>query len=176
MFALEGQDDLLLIVRRVEALGKFLDTEDGKNLLAGYKRAANIIRIEEKKDKREYTGAPDPALYQLPEEKALAQAIDAAKSEATRAVGAEDFEAAMRAMAKLRPYVDAFFDKVTVNVEDKPLRENRLKLLNEIRDRDPRRGRFFEDRGVSLPFRFVVTVILTDIINSVMEDLNQPSR
>ncbi len=60
VFALEGQDDLLLIVRRVEALGKFLDTEDGKNLLAGYKRATNIIRIEEKKDGREYTGAPDP--------------------------------------------------------------------------------------------------------------------
>ena len=59
VFALEGQDDLLLIVRRVEALGKFLDTEDGKNLLAGYKRATNIIRIEEKKDSREYTGAPD---------------------------------------------------------------------------------------------------------------------
>jgi glycyl-tRNA synthetase beta chain len=133
VFALEGQDDLLLIVRRVEALGKFLDTEDGKNLLAGYKRATNIIRIEEKKDKREYTGAPDPSLYQLPEEKSLAQAIDAARSEATRAVKAEDFEAAMYAMAKLRPYVDAFFDKVTVNVEDKPLRENRLKLLNEIR-------------------------------------------
>jgi glycyl-tRNA synthetase beta chain len=134
VFALEGQDDLLLIVRRVEALGKFLDTEDGKNLLAGYKRATNIIRIEEKKDKREYTGAPDPALYQLPEEKALAQAIDAARFEATRAVETEDFEAAMRAMAKLRPYVDAFFDKVTVNVDDKQLRENRLKLLNEIRE------------------------------------------
>ena len=133
VFALEGQDDLLLIVRRVEALGKFLDTEDGKNLLAGYKRATNIIRIEEKKDKREYTGAPDPALYQLPEEKALAEAITAAKSDAKRAVATEDFEAAMRAMAKLRPYVDAFFDKVTVNVDDKALRENRLKLLNEIR-------------------------------------------
>jgi len=133
VFALEGQDDLLLIVRRVEALGKFLDTEDGKNLLAGYKRATNIIRIEEKKDKREYTGAPEPRLYQLPEEKALAEAISAAKSEAARAVAAEDFEAAMRAMAELRPYVDAFFDKVTVNVEDKALRENRLKLLNEIR-------------------------------------------
>jgi len=133
VFSLEDQDDLLLIVRRVEALGKFLDTEDGKNLLAGYKRATNIIRIEEKKDKREYTDAPDPALYQLPEEKALAEAIAAAKSDAERAVVAEDFEAAMRAMAKLRPYVDAFFDKVTVNVEDKALRENRLKLLNEIR-------------------------------------------
>jgi len=133
VFALEGQDDLLLIVRRVEALGKFLDTEDGKNLLAGYKRATNIIRIEEKKDSREYIGAPDPKLYKQHEEKALAQAIDAAKTEATRAVETEDFEAAMRAMASLRPHVDAFFDKVTVNVDDKALRENRLKLLNEIR-------------------------------------------
>ncbi len=134
VFALEGQDDLLMIVRRVEALGKFLDTDDGKNLLAGYKRATNIIRIEEKKDKREYTGAPDAKRYQLPEEKALAEAIDVARKEAAAAVGKEDFAAAMRAMAKLRPRVDAFFDKVTVNVDDKPLRENRLKLLNEIRE------------------------------------------
>ena len=133
VFALEGQDDLLLIVRRVEALGKFLDTEDGKNLLAGFKRAANIIRIEEKKDGREYIGAPDAKLYSLPEEKALAAAVAIAKTEATHAVEKEDFEAAMRAMAKLRPSVDAFFDKVTVNVDDKALRENRLKLLNEIR-------------------------------------------
>ena len=125
--------DLFLIVRRVEALGKFLDTEDGKNLLAGYKRATNIIRIEEKRDGREYTGAPEPKLYQQAEEKALARAIDAARTEATRAVAAENFEAAMRAMAKLRPSVDAFFDKVTVNIDDKALRENRLKLLNEIR-------------------------------------------
>jgi glycyl-tRNA synthetase beta chain len=127
------QDDLLLIVRRVEALGKFLDTEDGKNLLAGYKRATSIIRIEEKKDKRDYTGAPDPRLYQQAEEKALAKAIETAKAEAARAVETEDFEAAMRAIAKLRPHVDAFFDKVTVNVEEEKLRENRLKLLNEIR-------------------------------------------
>jgi glycyl-tRNA synthetase beta chain len=133
VFALEGQDDLLLIVRRVEALGKFLDTEDGKNLVAGYKRATNIIRIEEKKDNREYTGAPNPKLYQQAEEKALAQAIGVAKADAERAVAAEDFEAAIRATASLRPHVDAFFDKVTVNVEDKALRENRLKLLNEIR-------------------------------------------
>jgi len=129
----ELQDDLLLIVRRVEALGKFLDTEDGKNLLAGFKRATSIIRIEEKKDNRDYTGAPDPKLYKQAEEKALAKAIDTAKAEAARAVEKEDFEAAMRAMAKLRPHVDAFFDKVTVNVDDKKLRENRLKLLNEIR-------------------------------------------
>jgi glycyl-tRNA synthetase beta chain len=127
------QDDLLLIVRRIKALGKFLDTEDGKNLLAGFKRATNIIRIEEKKDNREYTGVPAPKLYKQPEEKALAQAVGAARSEAEKAVAKEDFEAAMRAMAKLRPSVDAFFDKVTVNVDDKPLRENRLKLLNEIR-------------------------------------------
>jgi glycyl-tRNA synthetase beta chain len=133
VFALEGQDDLLLIVRRVEALGKFLDSDDGKNLVAGYKRATNIIRIEEKKDGHQYTGIPVAKLYDQSEEKALAQAIDAAKTEASRAVEAEDFGAAMRAMARLRPHVDAFFDKVTVNVEDKKLRENRLKLLNEIR-------------------------------------------
>ena len=137
VFALEGQDDLVLIVRRVEALGKLLETEDGKNLLAGYKRATNIIRIEEKRDAREYVGAPDPQFYRQPEEWALAKAIDAAKEEAAAAVAREDFAAAMRAMAKLRPHVDAFFDKVTVNVAEgadkQKLRENRLKLLNEIR-------------------------------------------
>jgi glycyl-tRNA synthetase beta chain len=134
VFALDGQDDLLLIVRRVEALGKFLDSEDGKNLLAGYKRATNIIRIEEKKDGRDYTGPPDPALYRQDEEITLGTEIDLAKNLATQAVAMEDFEAAMRPMARLRSSVDAFFDKVTVNVDDKPLRENRLKLLNEIRE------------------------------------------
>jgi glycyl-tRNA synthetase beta chain len=134
VFALGGQDDLLLIVRRVEALGRFLDTQDGKNLLAGYKRATNIIRIEEKRDAREYVGRPNPSLYRQSEERALAGAIEAAKTEASAAVAGEDFEAAMRAMAKLRPHVDTFFDKVTVNVEDSQLRENRLKVLNEIRE------------------------------------------
>jgi glycyl-tRNA synthetase beta chain len=134
VFALEGQDDLLMIVRRVDALGKFLDTDDGKNLLAGYKRATNIIRIEEKKDKREYTDAPDGKRYELPEEKTLAEAIGVAKKEAAAAVSKDDFAATLRAIAKLRPRVDAFFDKVTVNVDDKALRENRLKLLNEIRE------------------------------------------
>src|SRR5215470_5230015 len=134
VFALEGQDDLLLIVRRVEALGQFLNSEDGKNLLAGYKRATNIIRIEEKKDNRHYTGAPNPELYRQAEEWELARAIDVAKSDASSAVGREDYAAAMSAMAKLRPAVDAFFDKVTVNVDDKALRENRLKLLNQIRE------------------------------------------
>jgi len=128
--------DIVSIVRRVEALRKFLDTEDGKNLLAGYKRATNIIRIEEKKDGRAYIDRPHQARYRQEEEKALAQAIDTARAEASDAVQREDYEAAMRAMAKLRPYVDAFFDKVTVNVaegtEKKELRENRLKLLNQI--------------------------------------------
>jgi glycyl-tRNA synthetase beta chain len=133
VFALEGQDDLLMVVRRVEALGKFLDTDDGKNLLAGTKRAANILRIEEKKDGKAYDGAPDPALYSLDEEKTLAKAIDQVKAEASAAVAKEDFAAAMSAMAKLRPAVDAFFDKVKVNDDDPKVRENRLKLLNEIR-------------------------------------------
>ena len=123
-----------MVVRRVEALGKFLDTDDGKNLLAGTKRAANILRIEEKKDKRRrIDGAPDAALYSLDEEKALAKAIDQVKAEAGAAVAKEDFAAAMSAMAKLRPAVDAFFDKVKVNDDDAEVRENRLKLLNEIR-------------------------------------------
>ncbi|MEA2941719.1 MAG: glycyl-tRNA synthetase beta chain [Bradyrhizobium sp.] len=124
---------LVMIVDRVEALGKFLDTDDGKNLLAGTKRAANILRIEEKKDGRAYDGAPDAALYSLDEEKALAKAIDQVKVEAGAAVAQEDFAGAMSAMAKLRPAVDAFFDKVKVNDDDAKVRENRLKLLNEIR-------------------------------------------
>jgi len=133
VFALEGQDDLLLIVRRVEALGSFLDTDDGKNLLAGTKRASNILTIEEKRDKRTFDGEPNPALYSLAEEKALADAIDLVKVEASVAVMNEDFASAMGAMARLRPAVDAFFDKVKVNDDDPIVRENRLKLLNEIR-------------------------------------------
>lgn len=133
VFALGGQDDLLMVVRRVEALGKFLDTDDGKNLLAGTKRASNILSIEEKKDKRTFDGAPNASLYKLDEEKALAKAIDQVKTEAGAAVAKEDFAAAMSAMAKLRPAVDAFFDKVKVNDDDAKVRENRLKLLGEIR-------------------------------------------
>jgi glycyl-tRNA synthetase beta chain len=133
VFAVDGRGDLLLVVRRVEALGKFLDTDDGKNLLAGIKRAENILRIEEKKDNKSYTDAPDAKLLSQREEVALARAIDVAKFETGKAVAAENFTAAMSAIAKLRSHVDAFFDKVTVNVDDKPLRENRLKLLNEIR-------------------------------------------
>ncbi|KZD23111.1 glycine--tRNA ligase subunit beta [Tardiphaga robiniae] len=133
VFALGGQDDLLMVVRRVEALGKFLDSDDGKNLLAGTKRANNILAIEEKKEKRKFDGAPDAALFKLDEEKALARAIAEVGLEASAAVAKEDFAGAMTAMAKLRPAVDAFFDRVKVNDDDAAVRENRLKLLNEIR-------------------------------------------
>jgi glycyl-tRNA synthetase beta chain len=135
VFALGGtfDDDFLMVTRRIEALGKFLDTDDGKNLLAGTKRAANILRIEEKKDGKAYDGAPDAVLYSLAEEKTLAKAIDQVKVEASAAVAKEDFAAAMTAMAKLRPAVDAFFEHVKVNDDDPKVRENRLKLLNEIR-------------------------------------------
>ncbi len=133
VFSLGGQDDLLMIVRRVEALGKFLQTEDGANLLAGTKRASNILRIEEKKDGKAYDGLPDPTRLEKEEEKILEAKLTEAEQAAQAAVECEDFEAAMTALAQLRAPVDAFFDNVTVNAEDPSLRENRLKLLNRIR-------------------------------------------
>jgi glycyl-tRNA synthetase beta chain len=134
VLALPGENDLVTIVKRVEALAGFLDTDDGKNLLAGTKRAANILRIEEKKDGHSYTGDPDPSLLKEPEEMALAQAMVAVAPDASTAFAREDFAGAMSAMARLRPAVDAFFDKVTVNSDDKALRANRLILLNRIRE------------------------------------------
>jgi glycyl-tRNA synthetase beta chain len=133
VFALPGQDDLLMIVRRVEALGRFLATDNGANLLTGVKRAQNILRIEERKDKRTFEGEPDAGLLTEPEEKALAKAIGDVTKQARKALDKEDFEGAMAAMAKLRAPVDAFFDKVTVNADDADIRENRLKLLSQIR-------------------------------------------
>jgi glycyl-tRNA synthetase beta chain len=127
------QDDLLMIVKRVEALGRFLETEDGEHLLVGVKRAINIVRIEEKRDGISYDEPPNRHLLVQGEEKALATAIDRAEAQARIAVEAEDFEAAMRAIAKLRGPIDAFFDHVTVNTDDPSFRENRLKLLNRIR-------------------------------------------
>jgi glycyl-tRNA synthetase beta chain len=133
VFSLPGQDDLLMIVARVEALSRFLDTEDGEHLLVGTKRAINILRIEEKKDGKSYDQPPDAKLLKQPEEKALANTVDKVEPAAASAVAKEDFEAAMAAMAKLRAPVDAFFDHVTVNTDDPALRENRLRLLNRIR-------------------------------------------
>ncbi|HKQ94111.1 MAG TPA: glycine--tRNA ligase subunit beta [Aestuariivirgaceae bacterium] len=134
VFAAGRQDDLLAVVRRVEALDRFLATELGSNLLAGVRRATNIVRIEEKKDKRSFDGAPEPGRFVAVEERTLAAAIAAAEGQAAKALSGEDFEAAMGAVAGLRLPVDAFFDKVTVNADDPGLRENRLRLLNRIRD------------------------------------------
>jgi glycyl-tRNA synthetase beta chain len=135
VFALPGQDDLLMVVRRVEALQAFLETEDGRNLLAGVKRASNILRIEEKKDGRAYDAAPDSALAASgePAERALAEALAGAASTASQAIASEDFSGAMRALSTLRAPVDAFFQDVTVNAPDPKLRENRLLLLNALR-------------------------------------------
>jgi glycyl-tRNA synthetase beta chain len=138
VFALEDQDDLLLIVRRVEALGRFLETEDGNNLLIGHRRAANILRAEEKKtgaeEARSYAAAFLPAHLVANEEKVLAQSLAGAASEAAKAIAAEDFEGAVQALSLLRAPVDAFFDRVTVNAEDPDLRLNRLRLLNGLRE------------------------------------------
>jgi glycyl-tRNA synthetase beta chain len=133
VFALGGQDDLLMIVKRVEALSKFLASDDGKNLLAGVKRASNILKIEEKKDGRSYDGNVNTNILIQGEERELSTAINGASARARQAIAAEDFEGAMRAIAKLRAPVDAFFDRVTVNADDPSFRENRLKLLNRIR-------------------------------------------
>lgn len=133
VFALENQDDLLMIVRRVAALGAFLDSDDGANLLAGYKRAVNIIRVEEKRDGRAFDERPHASLLQEQAEIDLASAIETARADAEDAVAEENFEAAMTALAKLRAPVDRFFDDILVNAEDPKLRENRLRLLNEIR-------------------------------------------
>ncbi|MGO4674527.1 glycine--tRNA ligase subunit beta [Bosea sp. 2YAB26] len=133
-----NSDDLLLITRRVDALSRFLDTEDGVNLLSGYRRAANILKAEEKKDgEGAFAAAADLQLIAdagLIEEKGLAVALAQATPKAEAAVAKEDFEGAMAALAELRPSVDAFFDKVTVNDPDPALRANRLKLLNQLRE------------------------------------------
>lgn len=133
VFALGGQDDLLMVTRRVEALGTFVSSEDGQNLLQGTKRAANILRAEEKKDGRRFDGAVDSACLVADEDKALADAIETAEKDAADAIAAEDFEAAMSALSRLRAPVDAFFEAVHVNDENQAIREARLTLLNSIR-------------------------------------------
>ena len=127
------QDDLVLVVKRVEALAGFLGTEDGKALLAGYTRAANILKAEEKKDGRSFDGEPEAALLAEPAEKALAQAVATARAAAAAAVETEDFAAAMSALAAVRAPVDAFFEGILVNAPEAAVRENRLRLLTRIR-------------------------------------------
>jgi glycyl-tRNA synthetase beta chain len=125
-------DDLLAIVRRVEALGTFLDSEDGKNLLAGTKRAANILAAEEKKGTR-IAHAVDASLLKEETEKKLAAAVNQAEKDAGEAIQNEDFSAAMHALSALREPVDSFFEAVLVNDPNENVRANRLALLSRIR-------------------------------------------
>ncbi len=132
VFALGGEDDLVRLLARVDALDAFLKGQDGANLLIGYRRAANIVAIETKKDGAAPTGAADPALFAQAEENALFARLGEVGTKLDAALKAEDFAAAMASLAALRGPVDAFFDKVTVNTEDRALRANRLKLLSAI--------------------------------------------
>jgi glycyl-tRNA synthetase beta chain len=127
------EDDLVRLMARVDALRDFLDTEDGANLLVAYRRAANIVAIEERRDGRSYAGEIDRARLQQEEERALAAAFDETGRLAGAHLAREDFAAAMAGLAGLRRPVDAFFDKVTVNCEDAALRANRLRMLSHIR-------------------------------------------
>jgi glycyl-tRNA synthetase beta chain len=125
-------DDIVRLLARTDAVAGLLGTEDGANLLAAYRRAANILRIEEKKD-GPHSGAVDPGLLQAPEESALASALDQVAPAVTTALGEEDFTGAMSHMATLRPPLDAFFVAIQVNADDASLRENRLRLLARVR-------------------------------------------
>ncbi|MDJ0945482.1 MAG: glycine--tRNA ligase subunit beta [Kiloniellales bacterium] len=132
VFALGGEDDLVRLLARVEALEGFLGSDDGANLLVAYRRAANIVRIEQKKDKATYNGGAEASALAQDEEKHLFAALNRASETAGAALSKEDFTGAMAALAGLRRPVDAFFDHVTVNSEDAALRENRLRLLSAI--------------------------------------------
>jgi glycyl-tRNA synthetase beta chain len=131
----KADDDLVRIVRRVEALDSFLHTDDGASLLAGYKRATNILKAETKKAPGEdYRLNPDLGLMTLPEEQALAAALRTVEGGVDQALEAEDFDGAMRRLSQLRAPVDRFFDKVLVNDADPAVRLNRLRLLADVRD------------------------------------------
>jgi glycyl-tRNA synthetase beta chain len=133
VFSLTGEDDFVRLMARVDALGRFLTSGDGANLLTAYRRAANIVRIEERKDKTRYDGAVDEKALAQPEETELGRRLREASESAAKRLGTEDFAGAMAALSALREPVDAFFDKVTVNADDAKLRANRLKLLSQIR-------------------------------------------
>ena len=133
VFEQGGEDDLVRLLAKVDALAEFLASEDGANLLVAYRRAANILAIEEKKDAVRYDGEPEPARFVQPEEAALFKAIAAADEKAGAGVREEDFARAMTALAQLRGPVDDFFDEVTVNSEDAGKRRNRLCLLARVR-------------------------------------------
>ena len=131
--ALGHEDDLVRLVAQVEALQAFLKSDDGANLLAGYKRAANILKLEEKKDARTFTSEVAESLLTEAAEKALATALAKAQAAIAPALEKEDFAGAMRQMAALRGPVDAFFETVKVNADDARVRQNRLSLLAGFR-------------------------------------------
>jgi len=127
-------NDILEITRRVEALSALLDSADGKNLLAGYRRAANILAAEEKKDGKTYDVVSDQTKFVLAEETALASAIKHVDTTAAAKARANDYRGAISALATLRVPVDAFFEKVLVNDPDAGIRANRLHLLAALRN------------------------------------------
>jgi glycyl-tRNA synthetase beta chain len=131
--AMPGNDDLTLLVKRARALQATLQTDDGANLIAGFKRANNILSQAEQKDRVEYSFGADPKFAESPEEHALFKALDRAESQITPAMGTEDFPTAMAAMASLRAPIDAFFTATQINAENPILRRNRLNLLHRIR-------------------------------------------
>jgi len=133
VFAL-AEDDLVRLLTRVGELQKFLNTEDGANLLIAYRRASNIVAIEEKRDGRSYDEPVDTGSFRQPEEEALYQRLSGMSSTFDTFLGQEQFGRAMTALVTLRRPVDEFFEKVTVNTDDAALRENRLRLLSRIRN------------------------------------------
>ncbi|MEP6829134.1 MAG: glycine--tRNA ligase subunit beta, partial [Rhizomicrobium sp.] len=150
VFALGNEDDLVRLVARVEALQAFLKSDDGVNLLAGYKRAANILKAEEKKDGRVFAGQVDQGKLTDQAEISLFSALSTSKDHVAAALKEENFADAMRHMAALRVPVDAFFDGVKVNAEDAPIRENRLHLLAALRAVIHQIGDFSKIEGVSV--------------------------
>ncbi|MDE2005159.1 MAG: glycine--tRNA ligase subunit beta [Rhodospirillales bacterium] len=146
VFAASADDDLLRLLARTQAVAEMLGTAIGADLLAAYRRAANILRIEAQKD-GPAEGAPDPALLAAPEEKALALALAGAARTLDAALAAEDFAAAMAALAGLRAALDAFFERVTVNAPEPELRRNRLRLLARVRDAMNRVADFSQIEG-----------------------------
>lgn len=132
VFELGGEDDLVRLLARVDALAKFLGSDDGANLLVAYRRAANIVRIEEKKDGRSFAEPVAEGDLEQDEEKVLASALATVEGEVSAALAKEDFAGAMGALSRLRGPVDAFFDRVTVNADEARLRANRLRLLSAI--------------------------------------------
>ena len=132
VFSQGGEDDLMKLMARVDGLAGFLNTKDGKHLLTAYKRAANIVRIEEKNDGKRYDNEVDEKLLELKEEKSLHRELKSTAPNIAKALKDENFHAAMGLLAGLREPVDEFFDHVTVNCEDEALRENRLRLLSKI--------------------------------------------